>query len=47
MYIILNNFVGGWAKQLKEYSGLPDAMVVDYLRVWQRTNAKPPKASTN
>ncbi len=38
MYIILNGFVGGWAKEQKDYQGLPDTMEVDYLRVWQLIN---------
>lgn len=36
MYIILNGFVGGWAKDKKSYDGLPDQMEVDYLRIWQQ-----------
>ena len=36
MYIIINNFVGGWAKEQKNYDGLPDTMELDYLRIWQR-----------
>ena len=36
MYIILNNFVGGWATPRKEYHGFPEQMEIDYLRIWQR-----------
>lgn len=38
MYIIITNVSGGWGGNSLTGEGLPDDLVIDYVRVWQRTD---------